>query len=163
MSAINDTFHLPCGAILQNRMAKAALTERLTGPDLLPNEKHCQLYETWASGGAGMLLSGNILIDKRYLESSGNVVVEAVTPEAPFRKWAKTVTDTNTHFWAQINHAGRQSSIFSTLKPVSASDVQLIAQIAAGKKIELAYKGWQAVLRYTKNEMWEGIKNRRSN
>ena len=125
MAAINESFQLPCGATLQNRIAKAALTERLTDPSLLPNEKHCQLYKTWAEGGAGLLLSGNILIDRRYLESSGNVVVGSNTPAAPFKKWTKTVTDTNTHFWAQINHAGRQSNIFSTLKPVSASDVQL--------------------------------------
>jgi len=125
MAAINDTFQLPCGAVLQNRMAKAALTERLTGPNFLPNEKHHQLYKTWASGGAGMLLSGNILIDRRYLESSGNVVVEANTAATPFKKWTKTVTATNTHFWAQINHAGRQSNIFSTWQPVAPSAVQL--------------------------------------
>ena len=106
-------------------MAKAALTERLTEPNFLPNEKHFQLYKTWASGGAGMLLSGNILIDKRYLESSGNVVVERLTSEAPFKKWTKTVTDSNTHFWAQINHAGRQSNIFSTWQPVAPSAVKL--------------------------------------
>lgn len=125
MAAINESYQLPCGAILQNRMAKAALTERLTGPDFLPNEKHNQLYKTWAVGGAGMLLSGNILIDKNYLESSGNVVVEKETIEAPFKKWTKSVTDTNTHFWAQINHAGRQSNIFSTWQPVAPSAVQL--------------------------------------
>ena len=125
MSAINESYQLPCGETLPNRMAKAALTERLTDPSFLPNEKHCQLYKTWASGGAGMLLSGNILIDKRYLESSGNVVVEGSAPEAPFKKWTTMVTDTNTHFWAQLNHAGRQANIFSTLKPVSASDVKL--------------------------------------
>lgn len=125
MPSINESYQLPCGAILQNRMAKAALTERLTDSSFLPNEKHVQLYKTWAEGGAGMLLSGNILIDKRYLESSGNIVVEPATPEAPFKKWTKVVTDTDTHFWAQLNHAGRQANIFSTLKPVSASDVQL--------------------------------------
>jgi len=125
MAFINKPFKLPCGEILSNRMSKAALTERLADPSHLPNEKHLQLYKTWAEGGAGMLLSGNILVDERYLEAAGNVVAHALSPEDPFKKWTKTVTDTNTHFWAQLNHAGRQSTIFSTLKPVSASDVQL--------------------------------------
>ncbi len=125
MTFINEPFKLPCGEILKNRMAKAALTERLADPSHLPNEKHIQLYKTWAKGGAGMLLSGNILIDERYLESAGNVVAHGLSPEDPFKKWTKTVTDTNTHFWAQLNHAGRQSTIFSTRRPVSASDVQL--------------------------------------
>ena len=106
-------------------MAKAALTERLGDTSHLPNKKHLQLYETWAKGGAAMLLSGNILIDERYLEAGGNVVAHALSPEEPFKKWTKVVTQTNTHFWAQLNHAGRQASIFSTTKPVSASDVQL--------------------------------------
>jgi len=125
MTTINDSFVLPCGAELPNRMAKAALTERIAQPTHLPNEKHFRLYETWASGGAGMLLSGNIIVDKRYLEASGNVVIEKNTVEQPFKEWTKKVTKTNTHFWAQIGHAGRQSTIFSTLKPVSASNIKL--------------------------------------
>lgn len=125
MAELNQPFTLPCGEILNNRMAKAALTERLADPSHLPNEKHIKLYETWAKGGAGLLLSGNILIDERYLEAAGNVVAHSLSPEEPFKKWTKTVTDTDMHFWAQINHAGRQSTIFSTLNPVSASDVQL--------------------------------------
>ncbi|MEM1124049.1 MAG: NADH:flavin oxidoreductase/NADH oxidase family protein [Bacteroidota bacterium] len=125
MSAINQPFTLPCGETLNNRIAKAALTEKLADPSHLPNEKHLQLYKTWAKGGAGLLISGNILVDERYLESAGNVVAHALSPEDPFKKWTKAVTDTDTHFWAQLNHAGRQSTIFSTLKPVSASDVQL--------------------------------------
>ena len=125
MAPINQPYTLPCGETLSNRMAKAALTERLADPSHLPNEKHIELYRTWAAGGAGMLLSGNILIDERYLEAAGNVVAHRLSPEEPFKAWTKVVTDTNTHFWAQINHAGRQSTIFSTFQPVSASDVQL--------------------------------------
>lgn len=125
MTTINDSFSLPCGAVLVNRMAKAALTERLAKPNHLPNEKHFRLYETWASGGAGMLLSGNIIVDKRYLEASGNVVIEKNTAAALFKEWTQKVTKTNTHFWAQLGHAGRQSTIFATLKPVSASTVKL--------------------------------------
>jgi 2,4-dienoyl-CoA reductase-like NADH-dependent reductase (Old Yellow Enzyme family) len=106
-------------------MAKAALTERLADPSHLPNEKHLQLYKTWASGGAGLLISGNILIDERYLESAGNIVAHGLSPEEPFKQWTKAVTDQGNHFWAQLNHAGRQSTIFSTFQPVSASDVKL--------------------------------------
>lgn len=125
MSSINESFRLPCGEVLNNRIAKAALTERLAGPSHLPNEKHIKLYDTWAKDGAGMLLTGNILIDERYLESAGNVVAHRLSPEEPFKKWTKVVLEHGNHFWAQISHAGRQSTIFSTTKPVSASDVQL--------------------------------------
>ena len=118
-------FELPCGQVLKNRVVKAALTERLSKSDMLPNERHRRLYEHWAQNDAGLLISGNILVDKRYLESTGNIVVEKNTPEAPFKEWTSAITSYGNHFWAQISHAGRQSSIFSTRKPVSPSDVQL--------------------------------------
>ncbi len=123
--SVNMPFTLPCGEILNNRIAKAALTERLADTSHLPNSKHLQLYETWAKGGAGILLSGNIMIDERYLEAAGNVVAHPLSPEAPFKQWTKKVLDYGNHFWAQLNHAGRQATIFSTLQPVSASDVKL--------------------------------------
>jgi 2,4-dienoyl-CoA reductase-like NADH-dependent reductase (Old Yellow Enzyme family) len=39
---------LPCGARLSNRLAKAALTERLSDEDLGPSPALLQLYSTWA-------------------------------------------------------------------------------------------------------------------
>ena len=34
------------------------------------------LYSKWASGGADILLTGNVQVDHRYLERPGNVVIE---------------------------------------------------------------------------------------
>jgi len=124
-SLLSTPFTLPCGVQLKNRISKAALTERLSRADMLPNELHSALYDHWAQNGAGKLLSGNILVDKRYLESTGNIVIEKQTSKEAFKKWTSVVTNHNCHFWAQINHAGRQSSRFSTTQPVSPSDVQL--------------------------------------
>ena len=124
-TALQQPFTLPCGEQLSNRMAKAAMTERLADPSHLPNEGHEQLYRTWAKDGAGLLISGNIMVDERYLEAAGNVVAHGLSPEEPFKKWTKVVTDEQVHFWAQLNHAGRQATIFSTWQPVSASDVPL--------------------------------------
>jgi len=122
---LNTSFKLPCGVVLQNRIAKAALTERLAKADRLPNHRHFTLYDHWAKHGAGMMLSGNILVDKRYVESNGNIVIEKDTSEAAFLEWTSLIKSHGHHFWAQLNHAGRQSSIFATRRPVSASDVRL--------------------------------------
>jgi 2,4-dienoyl-CoA reductase-like NADH-dependent reductase (Old Yellow Enzyme family) len=119
------SYTLPCGTVLNNRIAKAALTERIAQADHLPHEGHIQLYKHWAKHGAGLLISGNILVDRRYLESTGNVVIEQHTDLEPFQVWTKEVCSYGNHFWAQLGHAGRQSSKFSTRRPVSASDVQL--------------------------------------
>ncbi|MCB0593699.1 MAG: hypothetical protein H6557_06645 [Lewinellaceae bacterium] len=64
---LNTPLSLPCGATLCNRLAKSALTERLSRADYLPNELHRHLYQSWARQGAGLMLTGNIMIDKRYL------------------------------------------------------------------------------------------------
>ncbi|MGB9340356.1 MAG: hypothetical protein WCB63_13995, partial [Polyangiales bacterium] len=66
------------GLTLKNRIAKAAMTENLADPvDGDPNERHFRLYERWSSGGAGLLLTGNVMIDRRFLEQAGNVVLDA--------------------------------------------------------------------------------------
>ncbi len=120
-----ESFHLPCGATLHNRIAKAAMTERLAGPNRLPTESHTRLYKRWADTGAGLLISGNIMVDRHHLESAGNLVIEADTPIEHYKKWTHAVTETGTHFWAQISHAGRQASLFSKWQPLSASNVKL--------------------------------------
>ena len=143
---INTPFTLPCGAILANRVAKAALTERLAKSNHLPNALHQTLYDHWADYGAGLLISGNILVDKRYLESTGNIVIEHYTKEEPFKKWIAAITQKGNHFWAQLSHAGRQSSIFSTRKPVSASDIQLKKMGLFAKPKALSGEGIEDVI-----------------
>lgn len=124
MIDIHSPLNLPCGAVLNNRLSKAAMTERFSYSDLKPNEKHYTLYENWAKGGAGLLFTGNILLEPSHLESAGNVVInEACLPE--LKKWAAAATSQNNHCWTQISHSGRQTSIFNNLRPVSASNIKL--------------------------------------
>ena len=58
---------LPCGALLPNRLCKAAMTEGLADPWLRATERHERLYRRWSLGGAGLLLTGNVQIDRRVL------------------------------------------------------------------------------------------------
>ncbi|MBL43643.1 MAG: NADH:flavin oxidoreductase [Sphingomonadaceae bacterium] len=119
---------LPCGAALPNRIAKAAMTEGLATPDGKPTPELERLYGIWADGGAGMLLSGNIIVDKDHLERPGNVVIEA-EPDADMKarlaSWAEAATRNGNHFWAQISHGGRQTQKLVNPHPKSSSDVQL--------------------------------------
>ena len=123
-----DTLRLPCGAVLPNRIAKAAMTEGLATPDGRPTPELERLYGIWSDGAAGMLLSGNIIVDKDHLERPGNVVIEA-KPDADMAarlaSWAKAATRNGNHFWAQISHGGRQTQKLVNPQPKSASDVAL--------------------------------------
>jgi 2,4-dienoyl-CoA reductase-like NADH-dependent reductase (Old Yellow Enzyme family) len=116
---------LPCGAILKNRIVKAAMTERLADRNQHATAAHERLYAHWAGQGAGLLISGNILIDKRYKEAAANIVVEDESGLEALKRMVTAGRTNDTHFWAQLNHPGRQATIFSTFKPIAPSAVRL--------------------------------------
>jgi len=119
---------LPCGAVLPNRLAKAAMTEGLATPDGAPTPELERLYGLWSDGGAGLLLTGNVIVDRDHLERPGNVVIERAPDAAlaaALARWAKAGTRGGNHLWAQISHGGRQVRKDVNPAPRSASDVQL--------------------------------------
>jgi 2,4-dienoyl-CoA reductase-like NADH-dependent reductase (Old Yellow Enzyme family) len=125
---LQQTLTLPCGAVLPNRIAKAAMTEGLATPGGVPTADLGRLYGVWSDGGAGMLLSGNILIDRDHLERPGNVVIDRPPDEAmreALASWASAATRNGNHFWAQISHAGRQTMKMVNPHPKAPSPVKL--------------------------------------
>ena len=116
---------LNCGSILPNRLAKSAMTEGLADANGNPTLALNRLYETWAKGGTGLLLTGNIMIDERYLERAGNVVLENDQHLALFKAWAKSAQSNLNQCWVQLSHPGRQCARLVNTQPLSPSDVQL--------------------------------------
>lgn len=119
---------LPCGATLKNRIAKGAMTEGLADPRNMATDRHVRLYTRWAEGGAGMLLTGNVQIDRRYLERPGNVAIDGPQSNeqiAALRAFAQAGTRNNTHLWMQLSHAGRQTPALVTTEPVAPSAVEV--------------------------------------
>lgn len=100
------------------------MTERIARADHNPNELHVRLYESWADQ-AGLLISGNIIVGRRSLESAGNVVVEDERALEDLRRWTAAACAGGAHFWAQLSHPGRQTSRLVNNSPVSASNVGL--------------------------------------
>lgn len=74
--ALTTPFTLPSGATLKNRIAKAAMSEQLAGPAHQPTAELERLYRRWAHGGAGLLITGNVMIDRRSIGEAHNVVIE---------------------------------------------------------------------------------------
>jgi 2,4-dienoyl-CoA reductase-like NADH-dependent reductase (Old Yellow Enzyme family) len=56
---------LPSGLALANRIVKAPMTENLADADNEPTERHERAYRRWAEGGAGSLVTGNLMVDRR--------------------------------------------------------------------------------------------------
>ncbi|MCK5770001.1 NADH:flavin oxidoreductase/NADH oxidase family protein [Algiphilus sp.] len=121
---------LPCGAELPNRLCKAAMTEGVADERLRATDRHAELYGQWSDGGAGLLLTGNVMIDRRVLERPGNVAIDRSSPpddtaRAALRRWAQAGTRGGNHLWMQISHAGRQSPRYVTGEPLAPSEVGL--------------------------------------
>ena len=109
---INESFTLPCGQILKNRVCKAAMTERIANGDNLANQGHINLYDIWADGDIGILLTGNVQVDRRNLEGPANVVIDKNNYKnqlSTLKEWSAAGTKNNTQLWMQISHAGRQT------------------------------------------------------
>lgn len=108
-SALFSPLRLPNGATLPNRLAKAAMEENMADAGQLPGPALFQLYEAWAKGGTGLLITGNVMVDGRAMTGPGGVVLERGTELAPFRRWADSATQHGAQIWMQINHPGRQA------------------------------------------------------
>jgi 2,4-dienoyl-CoA reductase-like NADH-dependent reductase (Old Yellow Enzyme family) len=126
MTQIADPLTLPCGFRLKNRLVKAAMTEGLADSQNQPTARHNTLYARWARGGAALLITGNIMVDRRYLERPGNVAIDGAQAPAAFaalQTLAASATANGAAIMAQISHAGRQVPIYVTKTPVAPSAV----------------------------------------
>jgi len=124
-SPLASPISLPNGSILPNRLCKSAMTEGLADKFDRPTPALIQLYKTWSQGGTGLHITGNVMVDRRYLERAGNVVLEDDKNLDLFRTWAKQGTTGGNHLWVQLNHPGRQCPKMVSTEPLSPSDVQL--------------------------------------
>ncbi|MFZ6774278.1 NADH:flavin oxidoreductase/NADH oxidase family protein [Undibacterium sp. SXout7W] len=99
---------LPNGTILHNRLAKAAMEENMADGNQAPSDDLIRLYKSWAEGGAGLIITGNVMIDRRAMTGPGGVVLESEQFASRFKDWAKTARSHGAQIWMQINHPGRQ-------------------------------------------------------
>ncbi len=124
---LREPLALPCGAVLPNRLAKAAMTEGLA-PGGIPGEDLIRLYRAWSKSGCGMLLTGNVQVDRDHLERPGNVVIDG-EPSAALRAgltaMACAAKEGGAAVWMQISHAGRQTPYRVNKTPKAPSAVPL--------------------------------------
>lgn len=136
---IDQPLVLPNGTLLQNRIAKSAMSERLAGADRAPTDAHARLYRRWAAGGAGLLITGNVMVDRARLGEPGNVAVEDDRDLDALSAWAlASGGNGGTRAWVQLNHPGRQSPRTLDPAPVAPSPVQLHGLGAFATPRELA-------------------------
>lgn len=161
---INQSLTLPCGAVLKNRLCKASMTERIADNKLEPISAHSKLYSEWVRSGAGILITGNVIIDQEHLESAGNVSFRGETMIPKLEEWAKIGSQDNTHIWVQISHSGRQTNMFNKRHPLAPSPVRLkkmglfgTPQAMTDSDIEDVVQGFVRTARISKRAGFTGV------
>lgn len=123
---LSDQLALPCGQILPNRMMKSALSEALGDSSRGPSRRLETLYSRWGAGGYGLVVTGNVMVDRTQLGEPGNVVIEDDRDLEGLTRWAKTTQDGGSPIWMQINHPGRQANpLAARNRPVAPSAIAL--------------------------------------
>ena len=107
-SKLFQSLTLPNGQTIPNRLCKAAMEENLSDEGQIPGDRLHQLYRSWAEGGVGLVLTGNVMVAPDALTGPGGVVLQAQTDIEPFIRWAEAGKPEDGQIWMQINHPGRQ-------------------------------------------------------
>jgi len=122
-TTLSSSLTIPNGAVIRNRFGKSAMSEALGTVDNRMTDALPRLYARWAAGGTGLLITGNVMIDRRHLGEPNNYALEDDRDMALLSAWAKAGTANGTQLWMQINHPGRQVIRFIDPDPVGPSAV----------------------------------------
>lgn len=166
-ASVFDAFTLPSGHILKNRLVKAAMEENMAAPGQLPGDDLFNLYDQWAAGETGLLITGNVMVDRLAMTGPGGVALERDTPLAPFKEWAAVAHGKGASIWMQINHPGRQvfrrmggrnlapsavgldlgkhSSLFDVPKAMSEEEIEDVIQRFADTAVQAQNAGFDGV------------------
>ncbi|UTI63439.1 NADH:flavin oxidoreductase/NADH oxidase family protein [Paraconexibacter antarcticus] len=115
---------LPCGAVLPGRIAKSAMSEQLGDRVNAPTAELTRLYARWGTGGGGLLITGNVMVDRGHLGEPKNVVVDDDRHLEQLRAWAQAAQAGGTPTWVQLNHPGRQALRIAGTHPVAPSPIR---------------------------------------
>jgi len=128
---LTQALRLPNGQTIRNRLAKAATSETLATYANRPTPSLVRLYRRWASSGIGLIITGNVMVDRRALGEPGNVVIEDETDLPVLQQWASAATDRGASIWVQLNHPGKQSTKGLNVSNLAPSAVPFSKELAS--------------------------------
>lgn len=111
------------GSVIPNRFAKSAMSETLGTIDNRVTQELVTLYRTWAEGGSGLSITGNVMVDRRHIGEPQNVVLEDERDMLLLKAWAEAGKTGGKRIWMQLNHPGKQSPKILNRDPVSPSAI----------------------------------------
>lgn len=124
MTSLARPLTLPSGHVLPNRLAKSAMSEVLADPTTgAPTPLLDRLYARWGQGGAGLLVTGHVIVHPDGRGEPGNVVITDDRHLPALRSWAAAAQAGGSQLWMQLNHAGRQAPRRLARQPVAPSPI----------------------------------------
>ncbi|MEI6446828.1 MAG: NADH:flavin oxidoreductase/NADH oxidase family protein [Actinomycetes bacterium] len=99
---------LPCGITLPNRFGKAPTSEHLAERNGDPGPSLEQLYRVWSEGGCGLIVTGNVMVERGRFEAPRNPVFDRRTDPASVRRYSDAAKSGGNVAIVQISHPGRQ-------------------------------------------------------
>ncbi|STZ76537.1 NADH:flavin oxidoreductase/NADH oxidase family protein [Bergeriella denitrificans] len=127
---ISTPLTLSNGVVLKNRLYKAAMDEQLA-PNNTPGQVLVRLYDTWAKGGAAVLVTGHVMIDRRFSANFDTTAVDDERDLPILQAWVQAGTQNGTKLLMQLNHPGKQIPKNVNKQPVAPSAVPLSKELSA--------------------------------
>lgn len=139
-NAIAQPITMPVSkAVAPNRIVKAPTTEHMADPNTnYPNRQLNNLYKLWSDGGAGIIITGNVHVDRRYMEGPRNVAAERSDLENPevvelWKSWSSACKSNGNLAIVQLSHGGRQTPFSVNSQSLAPSPIKL--KVKAGGNI----------------------------
>ena len=119
---------LRSGEVIKNRFLKAAISEGLS-KDRNPSEEMVNLYKKWSQQEIGILISGNVMIDKNAVSDPANIILDNDSDRASFKEWNKAKGVDGTVLWLQLNHPGNQAPRFVNSYSLTPSAIPFLGSL----------------------------------
>lgn len=119
------------GVILKNRFVKPAMNEAMGTKHFQPKKEIVTLYKTWAEGGTGLIITGNVMVDSHYIAEPGNIVFDEHSDMNILRAWAQAGKINGAKIIVQMNHPGKQAPKTVSKEPLAPSAVPIDGELGS--------------------------------
>jgi 2,4-dienoyl-CoA reductase-like NADH-dependent reductase (Old Yellow Enzyme family) len=123
---LETAYEFSNGLALSNRLVRSAMTEALADAHDDPSPELFRLYERYGRAGFGMVITGNVGVDRNHPVRPGDAMIDDQTSKEGLAEWARRAKAGGAKVIVQVNHAGRQTPGMVNRRPIAPSEVAAV-------------------------------------